>query len=174
MSPLTGTVDANLLELGPANVYFDSVHLGFLGDDLGVTVAAEAQPLTGAQTGTIPQDKVVTGGSFRITVPLKEISMGNFARAFPNAVLTSGGATGRLDFQSRVGLSMRSLAKEMQIIKIKGGVESTIARDKLIIPLCSPVDAEVTIPYSPTEQRVITASFEAWPDSTGRWAYISD
>lgn len=170
-------LDATLLEVGPANVYWDGVLLGYMGEELAVTVATEATPLTGAQTGTIPQDKVISGGSFRITVPFKEISLENFARAIPSAVLLTGATSGkRLEFRARVGQSLRALAKPMQIRKIVGGVESTATRDHLTIPLASPVDAEVTIPFHPTEQRVIVATFEAWPDPTqnNRWAYWGD
>lgn len=170
-------LNSALLEVGPANVYYDGVLLGFMGEELAVTIATEATPLTGAQTGTIPQDKVVSGGSFRITVPFKEISLENFARAIPNAVLITGATSGqRLEFRSRVGQSLRALAKPLQIKKILGGVESTQTRDHLTIPLASPVDGEVTIPFHPTEQRVITATFEAWPDpnQNHRWAYWGD
>lgn len=168
-------LDASLLEVGPANVYYDNVLLGFMGDDLAVTIATEATPLTGAQTGSIPQDKVVSGGSFRVTVPFKEISLQNFARAIPNAILVTGATSGtRVDFVSQVGKSMRALAKKLEIRKFRGGSESTDPKDFLVIPFASPVDGEVTIPFHPTEQRVITATFEAWPDASGRWAFAGD
>ncbi len=171
------TLDATKLEVGPANVYLEEssveVLLGYLGEDLSVAMATTASPLTGAQKGETPLDKVVSGGSFKVTVPFKEISLENFARAFPNSTLT--GDKARVDFLPRVGLSMRSLAKKMTIKKILGGVESALAKDHLVIPLASPVDAEVSFTYSPTAQRVIKATFEAWPDDvTGRWAYMGD
>jgi len=170
-------LDATKLEVGPANVYLDETGdqlLGYMGDDLTVTMGTEAVALTGAQKGTSPLDKVVTGGSFKVSVPFKEISLQNFARAFPNCQLV-GTSPQRVDFVNRVGLSLRSLAKKLTIKKIIGGVESTNKKDILIIPLASPVDAEVSVTYSPTEQRVINASFEAWPDdTTGRWAYMGD
>lgn len=167
-------LDATLLEVGPANVYFEGVLLGFMGEDLAVTIATSATPLTGAQTGDIPQDKVVSGGSFRVTVPFKEISLANISKAIPNAVLVTAGTTGRIDFKSRVGQSLRTLARELKIIKFRDGVESVLGKDRLVIPLASPVDAEVVIPFSPTTQRVIVATFEAWPDVNGRWAFMGD
>ncbi len=170
-------LDATKLEVGPANVYLEEngedVLLGFLGEDLTVNMATEATALTGAQTGTVPQDKVVTGGSFRVTVPLKEISLENLARSFPNCLIT--GDKSRIDFKPRVGLSLRSLAKKLTIKKIVGGVESALKKDILIIPEASPVDAEVAYTYHPTTQRVINATFEAWPQAAdNRWAYMGD
>jgi hypothetical protein len=170
-------LDATKLEIGPANVYLEEdgadVLLGYMGDDLTLHMTTTAAELTGAQTGTVPQNKIITGGSFRVTVPLKEISLENFARAFPNSTLT--GDKTRVDFLPRVGLSLRDLAKKMTIKKIIGGVESASKADILIIPEASPVDAEITFTYSPTAQRIINATFEAWPDeTTGRWAYMGD
>ena len=187
----TGVLDATKLELGPANVYLSSVlsdslsppgtgdatmeHLGFMGDDMQIAVAAEAIALTGAQTGTTPLSKVISGGSFKVTLPFKEITLRNFARAFPNAVrFTVGGE--RVEFRPLLGLNMRTNARKMIIKKVTGGVESTFTKDHFVIPFCSPVEAEVVIPFSPTEQRVIAATFEAWLDENqnNRWAFVGD
>lgn len=184
------SINANLLELGPANVYYDEngdgvpeLFLGAMGDELAVTMATEASPLTAAQTGTVPQAKVVTGGSFKVTIPFKEIALRNFQRAFPNATYTSGVGGERVDFLPRVGLNLRTIAKKMKIVKLLGGTESTDPNDIMIIPLAAPADTEVVIPFSPTEQRMITATFEAWPQSVAvppfgfvanRWAFMGD
>lgn len=171
-------LDAQKLEVGPANVYLEEesvdVLLGFMGDDLSVQMSTEAVALTGAQTGTVPQDKVITGGTFTITVPFKEISLENFARAFPNSDLSAGGT--RVDFKPKVGQSMRALAKKLTLKKIIGGVESALTKDHLVIPYASPSDAEVTVTFSPTEQRIVNATFEAWPDAANgnRWAFMGD
>jgi hypothetical protein len=152
-----------------------AVDLGALGDDVQVTVATEAGVLTAAQTGTIPQKKVVTGGRFQIAVPLKQMSLANWQRAFPNSVLfDDGNGKQKLAFRSRVGLDLRSIAKKLEIRKVVGGVESTAPKDILIVYEASPVDGDVLVPYQPTEQRVITATFEAWPDSAGEWGSYGD
>ncbi len=171
------TYDATKLEVGPANVYLEEggqdVLLGFLGDDLTVTMATTSTELTGAQTGDVPQDEVVSGGKFQVTVPLKEISLENLARAFPNCTIT--GDKSRVDFKPRVGLSLRSIAKKLTIKKLVGGVESALKKDWLIIPEASPVAGEVTFTYHPTTQRVINATFKAWPQGAdNRWAYMGD
>lgn len=174
-------LDATLLEVGPANVYIDDgspapgLLLGFMGDELAVTMSTEVSILTGAQRGTVPLDKVVSGGFFRVTVPFKEISLENLQLGFPNSELFILGGT-RVDFKPKVGLSMLSLAKKMTIIKLIGGVESLLAEDTLVIPLASPSDTEVVFPYHPTEQRIILATFEAFPDpaNNDRWAFMGD
>lgn len=177
----TGTLDPLQLEVGPANVFLfnpvsgDDELLGFMGDDMTITVATEAVPLTGAQTGNVPQDKVVIGGSFQITIPFKEITIEKLAQGIPNSDLFILGGT-KVEFRPKVGLSMRGTAVKMTIKKLIGGVESTLPEDIFVIPLAAAVDAEVTIPFSPTEQRVINATFEAWPDPAfgNRWAFVGD
>lgn len=174
MSPISG-LDPTALELGPANVSFDSVFLGFLGDDLAINMTTEAVPLTGAQTGTVPQDKVVTGGTFQVVVPFKEISLANINKAFPNSDIFVLGGT-KVEFRPKVGLGLRSIAKELKVIKVIGSDESTDPADIFVIPIAAAVDAEVSLPFSPTEQRVFSATFEAWPDPAldNRWAFTGD
>ena len=168
--------DSGNLELGPCNIYLEEnavdQNVGYLGN-VTVTFGSEASPVTGAQKGTTPLDKFLTGGSVRIAVEFKEMTLQNFARAYPHSVLT--GDSGRVDFTNRVGLSLRSLAKKLTIKKIVGGVESALAKDHLIVPQASPVEGEISVAFTPTDQRVLAATFEAWPDDvTGRMAFMGD
>lgn len=168
------TVFAETFLAGGSNTE-NLVNVGFMGEELAVAITAEAVALTGAQTGNVPQDKVISGGSFVVTVPFKEISLDAIRRAFPNAfVFKTTDGKQRIDFTVRVGASMRKRASRMEIRKFVGGAESADPKDTLVIPLAAPTDAEVSLPFSPTDQRVITASFEAWPDSNGRWAFTGD
>jgi len=166
--------------MGPANVYYDSKHLGYMGDSLAVTIETTVTPLTGAQAGSSPLDKVVTGGRVHVTIPLKEISLERMAGGILNAVLVTGVTSGsRVDIKNRVGLSARAQAKELRIIKLvgtgSGFGESTDPADWIIIPLASPADSNVVIPFAPTTQREMAITFEAWPnDVSGRWAYMGD
>ena len=168
--------DSGNLELGPCNIYLEEQavdqNVGYLGN-VTLNLGSEASPLTGAQKGTSPLDKILTGGSVRLTVEFKEMTLQNFARAYPHAGLTAD--AGRVDFTNRVGLSLRSLAKKLTLKKIVGGVESALVKDHLIIPEASPVEGELSVSFTPTDQRVLSATFEAWPDdTTGRWGYFGD
>ncbi len=151
-------------------------NVGFLDVGLLVTIGTNAIVLTGAQTGDIPQGKVISGGSFKVAIPFKEISLENLQRGIPNSILVQDADSERtrVEFVSQVGQSMRELAVKMEIRKIFGGAESTDPKDILVIPEISPVDGEVSLPFHPTEQRVITANFEAWPNEQGMWAYFGD
>ena len=62
------------------------------------------------------------------------------------------------------------------MIKVIGSDESTDPADIFVIPIAAAVDAEVSLPFSPTEQRVFSATFEAWPDPAldNRWAFTGD
>jgi len=172
---LTGTVDRTKLQMGPANVYFDSVHLGYLSDALEVEIATTASGLTGAQAGTADLDKIVTGGKVSVKVPLKELSLTKMATGLLNSGLVSGISGSRLDFKNKVGLSARDQAKELRIVSLVGGVETTDTTKIYVIPYASPSDSAVKIPFSPTAQRIVEIMFDAWPsDATGRWMYLGD
>lgn len=169
--------DSANLELGPCNVYLEEsavdVNVGYLGN-VTVTLSSEASPLTGAQKGTSPLDKVLTGGGVKVAVEFKEMTLENFSRAYPHALLFSQGGT-RVDFTNRVGLSLRSLAKKLTLKKIVGGAESALAKDHLIIPEASPAEGELSVAFTPADQRVLAATFDAWPnDTTGRWGFFGD
>lgn len=168
--------DSSNLELGPCNIYLEEsgqdVNVGYLGN-VTLKLGADVAPLTGAQKGTSPLDKILTGGSVQVTVEFKELTLANYARAFPGAVLTGDGD--RVDFINRVGLSLRSLAKQLTLKKIIGGVESALSKDWLVIPEASPVEGDRTVTFEPATQRILSATFEAWPnDTTGRWGYFGD
>lgn len=168
--------DSSNLELGPCNIYLEEsdvdVNVGYLGT-VTLKLSSEASALTGAQKGTSPLDKILTGGGVQVTVEFKELTLQNFARAYPHAVLT--GDARRVDFTNRVGLSLRSLAKKLTLKKIVGGAESALTKDHLIIPEASPVEGDLSVAFTPTDQRVLSATFEAWPnDTTGRWGFFGD
>ncbi len=179
------------LELGPANVYIANVEatpdiygdlygsetdVGYLGDDVMYQVITEAASLTGAQSGNVPLDKIIIGGSVKVVLPFKEISLENLQIGVPSAIIVQSGGLTRVDFIVAVGQSMRqTLAKRMRITKIKGGKESTDPADTIIIPEISPAEGEVHFPFAPTVQRVILTNWYAWPDPEhGRWAWMGD
>ena len=149
--------------------------VGFLGDAVAYQVTTETSPLTGAQTGNVPQNKVVVGGMVKVVIPFKEISVVNLQAGVPSARLVSNsdGSLQRVDFSVAVGADLRSLSLQMYIIKIKGGFESSLPQDTIVIPEISPAEGEVNFPFAPTTQREIMTNWYAWPDPvTGRWAYL--
>ena len=151
--------------------------MGFLGDSVAFQISTEAADLTGAQTGNVPQDKVVIGGMCKVIIPFKELSLDNLKAGIPNSRLVSNndGTKRRIDFAVTVGLSVRSMAMKMEIRKIKGGFESPLPADAIIIPEISPADGETSFPFAPTSQREITTNWYAWPNAlTGRLAYTGD
>jgi hypothetical protein len=169
-------------DAGPVNLSGGSdtgvaTDVGYLGEGVAYQVTTEANPLTGAQKGNVALDKVVVGGMVKVVIPFKEISLDNFKAGIPltRLVSNSDGSKRRLDFAVTVGLSMRSRAVKMEIRKIKGGFESVLPQDRIIIPEISPAEGEVTFPFAPTTQREIMTNWYAWPDdTTGRWAFTGD
>ena len=156
----------------------ETVDVGFLGDEVAYQVTTESANLTGAQTGNVPQDKVVIGGMVKVIIPFKEIDLDNLRRGVPSArvVENQDKSKRRVDFTVAVGASMRQqLSVKMVIRKIKGGFESPLPADHIIIPEISPAEGEVNFPFAPTTQRVIMTNWYAWPNfQTGRWAFMGD
>lgn len=152
--------------------------VGYLGDAVMFQVTTEAASLTGAQAGNTPLDKVVIGGMVKVVIPFKEISLDNLRIGVPSArvVENEDNSRRRVDFIVAVGASMRQqLSLRMEIIKIKGGFESPLAADRIIIPEISPAEGEVNFPFAPVTQREIMTNWYAWPnDVTGRWAIMGD
>jgi hypothetical protein len=168
--------DSRNMELGSCNIYLTEsnidVNVGYLGN-VTVKFSTQASPLTASQRGTIPVDKVISSGGAQVTIEFKELTLQNYARAFPGAVLTGDG--NRVDFINRVGLSLRSIAKKLTLKKIIGGTESALTKDHVIFPEASPVEGDLSVVFEPATQRVLAATFDAWPnDTTGRFAYIGD
>lgn len=151
--------------------------VGYVGDAVAYQVTTEAANLTGAQTGNVPLNKVIIGGMCKVVIPFKEISLDNMRIGVPSARLVenSDKSKRRVDFTVAVGADMRSLAFKMEIRKIKGGFESSVPKDIIIIPEISPAEGEVNFPFAPTTQREILTNWYAWPDDvTGRWAFLGD
>lgn len=151
--------------------------VGYLGEGVIYQVTTEANPLTGAQAGNTPLNKVVVGGMVKLVLPFKEISLDNFRAGVPSArvVENADGSMRRVDFSIAVGADLRSQAIIVKIAKIKGGFESADPDDIIIIPECSPAEGEVNFPFAPTTQREIVTNWYAWPHpETGRWAYTGD
>lgn len=154
------------------------VDVGYVGDAVAYQVTTETANLTGAQAGNVPLDKVVIGGMVKVVVPFKEISLDNLRIGVPSARLVENAdkSKRRVDFIVAVGASMRQqLSLKMELVKLKGGFESPLPGDTIVIPSISPAEGEVNFPFAPTTQREIVTNWYAWPNSvTGRWAFMGD
>jgi hypothetical protein len=170
--------DNDNLELGPVIAYLEEdgsdVDVGYIGTAT-INFSSEIGPLTASRRGTSPIGKIVTGSGIQVVIEFKELTFDNFARVYPGAVVTGDG--GRVDFINRVGLNLRDLAKQLTLKKIVGGVESVLAKDWFIVPEASPSPEGISLVYSadPGSQRILSATFDCWPnDTTGRMAYFGD
>lgn len=149
--------------------------VGAMTDETVVNMSVTAVPLTAHVTGLQPRDKRVSGGSFQIKAGLKEITLENFALAFPGCELIEGAdGAQRLDFIIPTGQSLRAVrGVKMQLRRLlSADQETTDPNEILTIPLCSPVDGEVALTYNSTDQQSVPTTYEAWPDSRGRVAFF--
>ena len=162
-------LDRTALEAGPARVTFDGDSMGYLGDPLMLQIDTAVVPLHGSEAGTVALDHIVSGGGIMLEVPLAEISVTKIAQGIINSTLTGG----LLTFKNNVGLSVRSLAKELRVTKIKSGVPSTDPNDIFIFPEAAPGPSTVKIPFHPSQQRLIVVQFMVYPNAdTNVWGTI--
>lgn len=149
--------------------------VGAMTDETVVNMSLTASPLTAHVTGTQPRSKVVSGGTFQIRAGLKEITLANIAFAFPGCELIEG-ADGkqRLDFIIPTGQDLRQArGVKMELRRLlSANQETTDPNEILVIPVCSPVDGDVALTHNVTDQQSVPSTYEAWPDSQGRVAYM--
>ncbi len=178
-------MDATKLEVGPANVYIwegatpAAVNVGYIDEDLEVSIASQTTDLTGAQAGTTPLNKVVTGVEVTIAFTFREMDLINWRRAIANAIAVADTGTPtdrRIDIAPRAGLSMRTLAKKLEIRPLIGGVETADDEKIIIAPLAAPSGDTVALSFGNTNQRGLRATFYCFPDPANgdRCLFIGD
>lgn len=149
--------------------------VGAMTEETVVNMSLAANPLTAHVTGTQARDKVVSGGAFQIRAGMKEITLANFAFAFPGCELIEGtDGRQRLDFIIPTGQSLRQArGVQIQLRRLLAANQETTDPDEILtVPLCSPVDGDVALTYNVTDQQSVPSVYEAWPDSRGRVAFF--
>lgn len=161
--------DPTKLRLAPAIVKYDSVDLGYTSFENAIEIddTAKEVELKAAQEGDTAVDAVLTGHTCIVTVPSVEVDPTKLAMAIPNATLVGGLVT----IVNRVGQSQRTLAKELQIVRIIAGVESTDPDDIFTFPLASPMAGPVKQSFNANRQEELTIRFRIWPDATTKEFY---
>ena len=176
-------MDTTKLKIGPANVYLEEggvdVNIGFTNGQITFESEVQTIDLVADQLGTTPIDKIVTGASVMITVPLAEISLESFKRAMATAktfVDDVDDTKRRLEIHPNAGQSLRALSKKLTIKPIDGGAETTNKERWIIAPIASPDATTVSIAFGNSDQQGIEAKFVCFPDvdNGNRMVYMGD
>ncbi len=168
---------AGELELGPVQVYFGTagseLDIGPTEGGVVVNFGMDVQDLMTDQTGTTPQDQVISGQPTSVTCPLASISFSNLGIALNQSVSTAGACT-LITGTNLTGTKLKlAKAKSLLLKKFVGGVPSTSPNDYFRFPQAAPAGTfELT--FSRDGQRVIETEFRTFPDSLGNSYYIGD
>jgi hypothetical protein len=164
------------LELGPCEVYFDSIDLGPSEGGVKFTTKLDTADLHADQFGTSAYDSVITGLEGDIEVPIADLNVVNFAKVTPGATLyTQATPEGYyLEVKASIGTNLRSYAKELILKRIVAGVPSTDKRDWYTFPIAAQVtNADLT--FDAKTQRTLKTTFKAFLDpDTKRLYYRGD
>jgi hypothetical protein len=162
---------AQALELGPCAVYYGTAGAEA---DIGATVGGvkftstmDVADLLSDQTGTSPDDQVITGMGAEIEIPFAYVDIESFAKVVPGATLYTQATPYKklLQVVPPVGTSLRSTAKSLILKKIVGGVASTDKNDWYTFPIAACV-TNIELTFDASTQRRITARFRAFKNRT--------
>lgn len=167
---------------GSANIYLKEgatdVHVGYTDEDITFSVKFGALALTGAQDGLSAIDEVINAEEVTVAFKFKEITLENLKRASAAARLLEDAdpTKMRVEWGGLTGLSLRSIAKQLTIKPIIGGVETNDPKKIIVLPKASPTADTLSLIFGNAKQRDIPVTFKAWPDPTknNRRAYTGD
>lgn len=179
MAELTG-LQPGLLQMGPANLYYGStsIHLGFC-DNVKIKIEKKTSEMKGGQYGDSVVDHRVSGFDARIMADLQQVTLEMLQRALlgitQSFVDDTTATKRRLEFQARIGQSLRALATSIVVKPIDGGAETTDKERWVMGDICVPVGA-VELSYKATEQQKISTEWFAYADPAkrGRALYMGD
>ena len=151
--------DPTKLRLAPAVVYYDGAELGYLSFRTAVEIEDDSRSveLMAGQTGDTPVDEVITGHRCTVRCPVVEVTPDKLALAIPNSEVAGSIVT----IKNKIGQRQRAIAKELKVIRLVDGEESTLAEDIFIFPLASPKPGVVTQTFG-QEQQELLLTFQVW------------
>lgn len=143
------------------------INLGYLDEGLEVSAeAGDSVELKGAQAGTTILGRVLSGlGQVLVKAELKQISVENIKRAFPNTGSVQVSTTKKgVAIKPRAGFDLVGSATPLVVKPILNGIETTDKNKWVFAPLAAPTGAGFSLAFNNADQRKFTAEFECYPD----------
>lgn len=150
--------DIQNYQLGPCEVSFDGVALGYSKGGVEVTYEPEYHMATVDQYGNSPIDAFLIGEVWKAKVPLAESTVDNLKVALPNGTEAVTGE--RVTIGKKPGVRMSTLAKELVLTPTDGDKTDEIVFHTAIV--LSPL----TIISKPDEPKVYEVEFTALVDTS--------
>ena len=150
------------LELGPCSVAFGTAggetDLGKTHGGVTVRISDDSVDLKSDQSGTSPEDTVITGTTVEVELALAEITMARLATALGQ---TAFGSDTGVPGENKVGYSMADNAQSLLLKKYVDGIESTDAADQIRFPAACPM-SDIELSYDAENQRVLKVKFKCF------------
>lgn len=164
------------LELGPCMVRFGiagaEADLGKTVGGVVVTFATDIVDLLSDQSGTTPEDQVISGQKATIVCPLADITLANLATALNQSMKTIGSDSG-IAGVNIVGTKLSTKAKSLLLKKYVDGAASIDSQDWLRFPEAAP-QGNFDYNFTKDGQRVINLTLTAFPDNDNILYYLGD
>lgn len=163
---------SSVSELGPCNAYFDTATGGSnldLGtfDSFMIKMAITKTPLKEAQYGTSPANQAVTGADCTLEFGMTRSSLERMDAVIPGFVLNKNTANTILGFSfgTAIGQLDSNTWKQVKIVKIVNGSESTAANDTIYVWRAAPTGtADLT--FDAATQRIVKITMQCYRDET--------
>lgn len=150
------------LDLGPCSVSFGTAgaetDLGKTHGGVTVRISDDSIDLKSDQSGSSPEDTVITGTTVEVELSLAEITMERLATALGQTAF--GSETG-VPGENKVGYSMLDNAKSLLLKKYVNGRESTNPADQIRFPAACPM-SDIELNYDAENQRVLKVKFKCF------------
>lgn len=162
MSLSNSTLTPGNFELSPCRVTYNDVDLGGTLSNVGVKIEDSLAELKADQLGNTVIDRRVSGFKATIETELAETQLkDNWKVVFPAHKLVSQGGQKLILFDSQVGLSMVSLAKEL-VLHPLSRADSDLNGDVLVYKATAQGKADYIL--SPSDQNKLKVVWDVYPD----------
>lgn len=164
------------LDLGPCRVYYgveaSETDVGKTQGGVRVSFSQTRADLLSDQYGTEPEDQVITGQAASVVVPLADFGLTNLALALNQSIQGTDPNEG-IGGRNLVGTKLKATGQSLLLKKYVNGAISEDKKDWIRFPVAAS-EGTFEIRYDGTNQRIIEATFRAFPDADEMLYFIGD
>lgn len=158
------TLNPENVKLGPCNVSWDGVALGYTKGGVDVQITTSKRKVTVDQFGESEINEYITGRTCTVRVPLAESDLTMLASVLPGAVLITDGADAtkkKIEVPTGVGMSLREIAAKLVLHPTH--LASGNKLEDFTVPLAAPA-GDIEFAFKHDEERIYMVEFVGYPD----------
>lgn len=156
----TGAANTQNIRLGPCQVTWGGVDLGYTKGGVEVTVASTTHDTTVDQEGAMPVDRWIMSRTIQVKVPMAETTVDKLAQILAT---TGGSGTSLVSVTTGVGTSLRTSAKPLVLHPIN----KTDASEDFTVPLAN-TTGDMQFTYEVDNERIFSVTFDGFHDTTSK------